>query len=256
MNKQGRYFPGKGRYESDSESDSGSESDKDGRKNEKRVSNGTTISSVSGNIKHRGLQSGSNSAKKSQLVSNDNKILRSKTPVKRSSINDEDDQEADQEEDQEEEETSSESSEDEDEEDEEDEETSSSEEEYTKPVFISRNKRNTTANTTKTKVIKQEQDNSSNESNKSHATAFREIERSVNIMAHDDSLTRKENSIDVVENVEGLDDTDDVDPALEYSLWKQREMARLKRDRDVLIQQEREREEREEREQREQRPKR
>ena len=245
MNKQGRYFPGKGRYESDSESDSGSESDKDGRKNEKRVSNGTTISSVSGNIKHRGLQSGSNSAKKSQLVSNDNKISRSKTPVKRS-INEEDDQE--------EEETSSESSEDEDEEDEdeEDEETSSSEEEYTKPVFISRNKRNTTANTTKTKVIKQEQDNSSNESNKSHATAFREIERSVNRMAHDDSLTRKENSIDVVENVEGLDDTDDVDPALEYSLWKQREMARLKRDRDALIQQEREREEREQREQREQ----
>lgn len=240
MNKQGRYFPGKGRYESDSDGDSDSDSDKEDRRNEERVSNDKKISSVGSNLKKDGRQSGSTNTKISQLVFNDGQIVQSKTPIQRT-ISKEEEEEEEQEEEEE----------DEEEEEEEEEESgsesssSSSEEEYTKPVFISRNKRKTT---TETKVVEhQKQDNSSNESDKSHATAFREIERSVNRMARDDWLTRQENSIDVVENVEGLDDTDDLDPALEYSLWRQRELARLKRDRDALIQLEREREEREER---------
>ncbi|OWB51294.1 hypothetical protein B5S27_g2854 [[Candida] boidinii] len=129
MNKQGRYFPGKGRYESDSDGDSDSDSDKEDRRNEERVSNDKKISSVGSNLKKDGRQSGSTNTKISQLVFNDGQIVQSKTPIQRT-ISKEEEEEEEQEEEEE----------DEEEEEEEEEESgsesssSSSEEEYTKPV--------------------------------------------------------------------------------------------------------------------------
>lgn len=119
--------------------------------------------------------------------------------------------------------------------------SSSSEEEeeeedlmITKPIYMSKTTRNkegslnnqiTNTNEEKGQLEEKSGDNSSEHTNRRKQITISKLDHQVIQDPSDNKL-----------EFDGVDDTDDIDPELEYENWKIRELNRFKRDQDIIKQ--------------------
>ena len=119
--------------------------------------------------------------------------------------------------------------------------SSSSEEEeeeedlmITKPIYMSKTTRNkegslnnqiTNTNEEKGQLEEKNGDNSSEHTNRKKQITISKLDHQVIQDTSDNKL-----------EFDGVDDTDDIDPELEYENWKIRELNRFKRDQDIIKQ--------------------